>query len=92
VIEETASAGDRLSDAVAHFGGSWSFISTCLVILVLYTSLNFWLGRGAWDPLSFHFAEFVCFDAGGIAGTHHHDEPKPAGPERFGCAASWAMR
>jgi len=53
VIEETASAGDRLSDAVAHFGGSWSFILTCLGILVVYTSLNVWLGEGAWDPYPF---------------------------------------
>src|SRR6185312_7156747 len=26
MIEERATAGDRIADSVAHFGGSWSFI------------------------------------------------------------------
>src|SRR5262244_411115 len=30
VIEEQASFGNRLADAVARFGGSWSFILSCL--------------------------------------------------------------
>ena len=28
VIEEDATFGERIADAVAHFGGSWSFIIT----------------------------------------------------------------
>lgn len=53
VLEEAATRGDRLADTVAHFGGSWSFIITCLVILVLYTALNLSLGGRAWDPYPF---------------------------------------
>jgi CRP/FNR family cyclic AMP-dependent transcriptional regulator len=53
VIEESGSAADRLADSVAHFGGSWSFIITCLVTLILYTALNLWLGTRAWDPYPF---------------------------------------
>src|ERR1700723_1063113 len=40
VIEEDATIGDRVSDAVAHFGGSWSFIISSLVVLVIYVTIN----------------------------------------------------
>jgi CRP/FNR family transcriptional regulator, cyclic AMP receptor protein len=53
VIEEQATTGDRIADAVAHFGGSWSFIITFFVILVVYTALNVLLGKSAWDPYPF---------------------------------------
>lgn len=52
-IEDTISPGERLADAVARFGGSWAFILTFLSILVVYTALNSWLGKGAWDPYPF---------------------------------------
>jgi CRP/FNR family cyclic AMP-dependent transcriptional regulator len=53
VIEEHATFGDRVSDAVAHFGGSWSFIITALVVLVIYVTINVILRRAAWDPYPF---------------------------------------
>jgi CRP/FNR family cyclic AMP-dependent transcriptional regulator len=34
VIEEVETFGERVADGVAHFGGSWSFIITGLVVLV----------------------------------------------------------
>src|SRR6185312_8136076 len=43
----------RVADAVARFGGSWKFIITCLVVLVVYTATNVTLGRSAWDPYPF---------------------------------------
>src|SRR3984957_17019687 len=36
VIEEQASFGNRLADSVARFGGSWSFILSCLGCLTVY--------------------------------------------------------
>jgi len=53
VIEEKATIGDRLADTVAHFGGSWSFIITALVVLVIYVTINVILRGAAWDPYPF---------------------------------------
>lgn len=53
VIEEKLTLGDRIADAVAHFGGSWSFIISFFVFLSVYTVINIALGRSAWDPYPF---------------------------------------
>ena len=53
VIEEETTTGERVADAVARFGGSWSFIITFLVVLVVYTAINVVLDRKAWDPYPF---------------------------------------
>ena len=53
VIEEHYTAGERIADAVARFGGSWSFIITFAVILIVYSGINVGLGKSAWDPYPF---------------------------------------
>jgi CRP/FNR family transcriptional regulator, cyclic AMP receptor protein len=53
VIEEKATRGERIADAVARFGGSWGFINSFLVVLVLYTCVQIAMGRAAWDPYPF---------------------------------------
>jgi len=53
VIEEDATFGERIADSVAGFGGSWTFIITFLVTLVVYSGINIVLGRSAWDPYPF---------------------------------------
>jgi uncharacterized membrane protein len=53
VIEEKATLGEHIADAVAHFGGSWAFIISFAVVLIAYTTLNMSLGRKAWDPYPF---------------------------------------
>jgi CRP/FNR family cyclic AMP-dependent transcriptional regulator len=53
VIEREASFGDRIADSVARFGGSWTFITSFLVVLAVYTAINVSLGRSAWDPYPF---------------------------------------
>src|SRR5262245_54570352 len=53
VIEETQTLRDRIADAVAHFGGSWSFIGTFSVTLVAYVAVNLVLAARAWDPYPF---------------------------------------
>jgi CRP/FNR family cyclic AMP-dependent transcriptional regulator len=53
VIEEDETCGERIADGVAHFGGSWSFIITCLTMLVTYVTTNVVLRNKAWDPYPF---------------------------------------
>ncbi|MEP6643428.1 MAG: DUF1003 domain-containing protein [Acidobacteriaceae bacterium] len=53
LIEKEATFGERIADAVARFGGSWTFIITFGVVLVIYTSLNSALRGSAWDPYPF---------------------------------------
>ena len=53
VIEEQMTIGNRIADGVARFGGSWTFIITFGFVLITYTWLNVWLGKGAWDPYPF---------------------------------------
>ncbi|HLK48823.1 MAG TPA: DUF1003 domain-containing protein [Bryobacteraceae bacterium] len=53
VIEQEATAGDRIADAVARFGGSWAFIIAFGVVLIVYTAINVTLGHSAWDPYPF---------------------------------------
>jgi uncharacterized membrane protein len=53
IIEEEETVGERVADHVASFGGSWVFIITFFVVLVVYSSTNVVLGRRAWDPYPF---------------------------------------
>jgi CRP/FNR family transcriptional regulator, cyclic AMP receptor protein len=53
VIEEEMSFGDRIADSVARFGGSWTFIISFGVVLVVYTAINVVLRGRAWDPYPF---------------------------------------
>jgi uncharacterized membrane protein len=53
VIEQEATFGERLADAVARFGGSWRFIILFAVVLLIYSTINVSLGRSAWDPYPF---------------------------------------
>ncbi|MFT4113727.1 DUF1003 domain-containing protein [Silvibacterium sp.] len=53
VIENEATFGERIADAVAGFGGSWKFIISFGVTLIAYTMLNVIFKRLAWDPYPF---------------------------------------
>ncbi|HTT22712.1 MAG TPA: DUF1003 domain-containing protein [Candidatus Sulfotelmatobacter sp.] len=53
IIEEDATLGDRLADAVAGFGGSWTFIVSFLFALILYVIFATTLGSRSWDPYPF---------------------------------------
>jgi len=53
LIEEEATFGERIADAVARFGGSWNFIISFAVVLIAYSSLNIILKGRAWDPYPF---------------------------------------
>jgi len=53
MIEEKATVGEHIADAVAGFGGSWTFIISFLMILCVYTAINLALRTSAWDPYPF---------------------------------------
>jgi CRP/FNR family transcriptional regulator, cyclic AMP receptor protein len=53
VIERDATFGERIADDVAGFGGSWTFIISFLVGLVVYTVVQEVLGTKSWDPYPF---------------------------------------
>jgi uncharacterized membrane protein len=53
VIEKEATTGERIADAVARFGGSWTFIITFAAMLTVYTAANVLLNKNAWDPYPF---------------------------------------
>ena len=53
VIEREATLGERIADSVARFGGSWSFIISFGILLTVYTVINVFLDKKAWDPYPF---------------------------------------
>lgn len=55
VIEEKATLGDRIADGVARVGGSWAFINTFTVVLIVWMGLNTWqwFGMPTFDPPPF---------------------------------------
>jgi CRP/FNR family cyclic AMP-dependent transcriptional regulator len=53
IIEAESTFGERIADAVAGFGGSWTFIITFLSGLLVYSLINVALGGRAWDPYPF---------------------------------------
>jgi len=53
MIEDETSFGEHIADEVAKFGGSWRFIITFGIILVVYTAINLLMGGKAWDPYPF---------------------------------------
>jgi CRP/FNR family cyclic AMP-dependent transcriptional regulator len=53
LIERESTLGERIADMVAGFGGSWTFIITFLVGLIIYTAVNVTLRTSAWDPYPF---------------------------------------
>lgn len=57
---DRARLGDRVADAIAKFGGSWSFIIGFLVFLAIWALINaFLLGRDAFDPYPFIFLNLM---------------------------------
>jgi uncharacterized membrane protein len=53
VIEAQLTFGEHIADAVARFGGSWSFIILFAIVLVVYSWVNTALHNRAWDPYPF---------------------------------------
>ena len=51
-IEEQETLGEKVADGVARFGGSWGFVITFGVILLIYVTINSSLTK-PWDPYPF---------------------------------------
>lgn len=61
-VANAETAGDRIADRVARFGGSWTFILLFIATLVVWVVLNGFLmtGRaGAFDPYPFVFLNLI---------------------------------
>ncbi len=59
-FEEKFTFGQRVADKIALFGGSWSFILTFGLILILWIILNtFILATNSFDPYPFIFLNLV---------------------------------
>ena len=52
-FEEHRTFGDKVSDHLASFGGSWSFLISFGVVLVLWMTINVVAGTHAYDPYPF---------------------------------------
>jgi len=52
-MQEKRTLGERLSDRIATFGGSWTFILCCLVVLTAWIVLNSAVLPTAVDPYPF---------------------------------------
>jgi uncharacterized membrane protein len=53
VIEETQTFGQRMADLVARFGGSWGFVNSFTVLMVVWMVLNGVLLLKPFDPAPF---------------------------------------
>ncbi len=51
--EENLTRGQKLSDKVASFGGSWKFIISFFIVLFLWIAVNLGLASKAFDPFPF---------------------------------------
>jgi uncharacterized membrane protein len=52
-IDETATFGQRLSDKMATFAGSWTFILSFGTLMIIWIVINASMGAGAFDPFPF---------------------------------------
>jgi CRP/FNR family transcriptional regulator, cyclic AMP receptor protein len=53
IIEKEMTFGERIADVVAGFGGSWTFIISFLLGLVVYVAISKVMGSKSWDPYPF---------------------------------------
>lgn len=58
-FEETRTLADRLSDALAAFGGSWTFLIVFGLILAVWIEVNMAQGDKAFDPYPFILLNLV---------------------------------
>jgi uncharacterized membrane protein len=67
-VEEAArmTMGDRLSNRLAEFGGSWMFIAVLVLMLICWVALNSWLMVNEVDPYPYNFLSLML---GVIAGV-----------------------
>jgi uncharacterized membrane protein len=52
-MDEDSSLGERLSDKLSSFAGSWKFIIGFMLMMVVWMATNVYLGAAAFDPFPF---------------------------------------
>ena len=57
--DEQKTFGESLADQVASFGGSWTFIISFCVFLLLWAGANLWLLSQPFDPYPFIFLNLM---------------------------------
>jgi uncharacterized membrane protein len=59
-LDEVRTFGQRLSDQIAEFGGSWTFIIAFFALLAVWMAVNVAMGlNGAFDPFPFILLNLV---------------------------------
>ena len=59
-FEETRTFGERVSDGLASFGGSWAFLISFFAVLIVWMAANIWLGeQNAFDAYPFILLNLV---------------------------------
>ncbi len=80
-IGEGATVGERVTNSVARFGGSWAFITSLGVFMLVYISINVSLGRSAWNhhpfiPLNLFLSMLAAIQAPVIMVSQNRQEEK----------------
>jgi uncharacterized membrane protein len=58
--DDRRTPGEKIADMVADFGGSWTFIGSFFVVLLLWMAFNVWMStREAFDPYPFILLNLV---------------------------------
>jgi hypothetical protein len=80
--DQNLTVGERLSDKIAIFGGSWKFFITFFLILAAWIAINSVLNsRAPVRPVSVHPPEPDPVVLRSDPSTDDHDEPEPPGVE-----------
>ena len=76
-FESSLTLGERLADRLADFGGSWTFISIFMTVLIIWMAINTWiLLTRPFRSLSLHPSQPRSLLSGGDSGTGYFDEPE----------------
>jgi len=59
ITAQTPPLGDRVADKVASFGGSWTFISIAVTIIVGWMAVNIVMASKAFDPYPYILLNLV---------------------------------
>lgn len=58
-FEKDMTIGERLADKMAHFGGSWTFILSFAVMLIVWMAINTFAIANSFDPYPFILLNLV---------------------------------
>lgn len=58
-VEKKRTFGQKASDAVAKFAGSWAFIFSFIAVMIIWMALNIFMGSKAFDAYPFILLNLV---------------------------------